>query len=134
MGSILSQSIYPLGYLTTTVAHPEYLVTHTPGCIVGIVIRFTEGHAMQVEQSAVDDVVKRLRRAEGQIRGVIAMLEAGRDCADVVTQLAAVARALDKAGFKIISSGLQQCLTAQAAGEDSGPDMAQMEKLFLSLA
>lgn len=89
---------------------------------------------VQIEQDAVGDVVKRLRRAEGQIRGVIAMLEAGRDCADVVTQLAAVARALDKAGFKIIASGLQQCLTAQAAGEDARPDMAQMEKLFLSLA
>lgn len=89
---------------------------------------------MQIDERAVDDVVKRLRRAEGQIRGVIAMLESGRDCADVVTQLAAVARALDKAGFKIISSGLQQCLTAQATGADASPDMAQMEKLFLSLA
>ena len=73
---------------------------------------------MQVQQDAVGDVVKRLRRAEGQIRGVIAMLESGRDCAEVVTQLAAVSRALDRAGFKIIASGLQQCVTAQADGED----------------
>lgn len=89
---------------------------------------------MQVDDSAVSDVVKRLRRAEGQIRGVIAMLEAGRDCADVVTQLAAVSRALDRAGFKIIASGLQQCVTAQANGDDRTVDMEQMEKLFLSLA
>lgn len=89
---------------------------------------------MQVDENAVGDVVKRLRRAEGQIRGVIAMLEAGRECADVVTQLAAVSRALDRAGFKIIASGLQQCINAQAAGEDPGLDMEQMEKLFLSLA
>ena len=89
---------------------------------------------MQVDDNAVSDVVKRLRRAEGQIRGVIAMLEDGRDCTDVVTQLAAVSRALDRAGFKIIASGLQQCVTAQANGDDRSVDLEQMEKLFLSLA
>lgn len=89
---------------------------------------------MEIDKDAVGDVVKRLRRAEGQIRGVIAMLEDGRDCADVVTQLAAVSRALDRAGFKIIASGLRQCVTAQDDGEERGVDMAQLEKLFLSLA
>jgi DNA-binding FrmR family transcriptional regulator len=89
---------------------------------------------MQVDENAMGDVVKRLRRAEGQIRGVIAMLEDGRDCADVVTQLAAVSRALDRAGFKIIASGLQQCVTAQADGQGQTVDFEQMEKLFLSLA
>jgi DNA-binding FrmR family transcriptional regulator len=89
---------------------------------------------MQVADEAVPDVIKRLRRAEGQIRGVIAMLEAGRDCADVVTQLAAVSRALDKAGFKVIASGLQQCVSAQHDGEDQTVNLERMEKLFLSLA
>jgi DNA-binding FrmR family transcriptional regulator len=89
---------------------------------------------MQVDENAVGDVVKRLRRAEGQIRGVIAMLESGRDCVDVVTQLAAVSRALDRAGFKIIASGLQQCMAAQADGDDRTVDVEQMERLFLSLA
>jgi DNA-binding FrmR family transcriptional regulator len=89
---------------------------------------------MQVDESAVGDVVKRLRRAEGQIRGVIAMLESGRDCAEVVTQLAAVSRALDRAGFKVIASGLQQCVTAQGEGKDQAANFEQMEKLFLSLA
>lgn len=89
---------------------------------------------MRVDQNATLDVIKRLRRAEGQIRGVIAMLEEGRDCADVVTQLAAVSRALDRAGFKIIASGLQQCLTAAGDGEARPADLERMEKLFLSLA
>jgi DNA-binding FrmR family transcriptional regulator len=89
---------------------------------------------MQLEQSAVSDTIKRLRRVEGQIRGVIGMLEDGRDCADVVTQLAAVSRALDRAGFKLIASGLQQCVTAEAAGEESSIDRARLERLFLSLA
>lgn len=89
---------------------------------------------MQLEQSAVNETIKRLRRAEGQLRGIIGMLEDGRDCADVVTQLAAVSRALDRAGFKIIASGLQQCMTAKAAGEEPLMDLARLERLFLSLA
>ncbi|HTJ39847.1 MAG TPA: metal-sensitive transcriptional regulator [Dactylosporangium sp.] len=89
---------------------------------------------MQIDGEALGDVIKRLRRAEGQIRGVIAMLEEGRDCADVVTQLAAVSRALDRAGFKIIATGLRQCVTDQEAGKQPQLDIAQLEKLFLSLA
>jgi DNA-binding FrmR family transcriptional regulator len=89
---------------------------------------------MEIDQDALGDVIKRLRRAEGQIRGVIAMLEDGRDCADVVTQLAAVSRALDRAGFKIIASGLRQCVKAEENGEKPSVDVAQLEKLFLSLA
>ena len=58
------------------------------------------------------------------------MLEQGRDCKDVVTQLAAVSRALDKAGFSVVASGLKQCLTSPGAELD----IAEMKKLFLSLA
>ncbi|MBN9101204.1 MAG: metal-sensitive transcriptional regulator [Pseudonocardia sp.] len=90
-----------------------------------------EERALKIEDDVVGSVVNRLRRAEGQLGGVIRMLQDGRDCKDVVTQLAAVSRALDKAGFAIIASGLVQCL---AAGEDGELDRAQMEKLFLSLA
>ena len=64
---------------------------------------------MDVDSQTMADVIKRLRRAQGQIGGVIKMIEEGRDCADVVTQLAAASRALDRAGFKIIATGLQQC-------------------------
>lgn len=88
---------------------------------------------MEVDPTTVTDVTKRLRRAEGQIRGVIAMLESGRDCADVVTQLSAVSKALDRAGFKIVASGLEQCLGAEDE-EQRTAAMARMEKLFLSLA
>ncbi|WP_031509649.1 metal-sensitive transcriptional regulator [Streptomyces megasporus] len=80
-------------------------------------------------------VLNRLRRAQGQLAGVIRMLEEGRDCEDVITQLAAVSRALDRAGFAIIATGLQQCL---ADGEQPVGDReqlrARLEKLFLSLA
>ncbi|MEU2429348.1 MULTISPECIES: metal-sensitive transcriptional regulator [unclassified Streptomyces] len=83
-------------------------------------------------------VLNRLRRAQGQISGVIRMIEEGRDCEEVVTQLAAASRALDRAGFAIIATGLQQCLTDMETGQTNGEDREQMrarlEKLFLSLA
>ena len=88
---------------------------------------------MEMRANDLDDVVKRLRRAEGQIRGVIRLIEEGRDCADVVTQLAAVSRALDRAGFKIIATGLRQCVSGDTGG-DATLDQERLEKLFLSLA
>ncbi len=91
------------------------------------------GH-MQLEAEASADVVKRLRRIEGQIGGIVRMLEDGRECADIVTQLAAASRALDRAGFKLLATGMRQCLTATAAGEAEPMTPEQLEKLFLSLA
>lgn len=80
------------------------------------------------------DVVARLRRVQGQVAGVIAMIEAGRSCTEVVTQLAAASKALDRAGFKVVSSGLQDCLAAEERGDDPVLTRDQIEKLFLSLA
>ncbi|MFF3595451.1 metal-sensitive transcriptional regulator [Kitasatospora indigofera] len=88
---------------------------------------------MQVDDDAVGAVLNRLRRAQGQLAGVIAMIEAGRECKDVVTQLAAVSRALDRAGFKIVASGMRQCMVA-ADGDAPSMSEAELEKLFLALA
>ncbi|MGW1195770.1 metal-sensitive transcriptional regulator [Streptomyces sp. NPDC002536] len=90
--------------------------------------------AMAAEE--LKTVVNRLRRAQGQIAGIIRMIEEGRDCEDVVTQLAAASRALDKAGFAIIATGLQRCLAdpGSATDEDREQMRARLEKLFLSLA
>ncbi|GGT00237.1 hypothetical protein GCM10010176_050230 [Nonomuraea spiralis] len=90
------------------------------------------GLAMRIDDDSTRPVLNRLRRAQGQLAAVIAMVESGRDCKDVVTQLAAVSRALDRAGFTIVASGMRQCLT----GGPDGPPMTQeeLEKLFLTLA
>lgn len=87
---------------------------------------------MELDPSEMTPVINRIKRARGQLDGVLRMLEQGRDCEDVVTQLAAVSRALDRAGFAIVATGLQQCLAA-GDGIDS-IDVKKMEKLFLSLA
>jgi DNA-binding FrmR family transcriptional regulator len=87
---------------------------------------------MDVDSETMASVVRRLKRAQGQIGGVIKMIEDGRDCADVVTQLAAASRALDRAGFKIIATGLEQCLIDGNGTADA--DRERLERLFLSLA
>ncbi|HEX5986404.1 MAG TPA: metal-sensitive transcriptional regulator [Nocardioides sp.] len=87
---------------------------------------------MELDPTEMTSVINRIKRARGQLDGVLRMLEEGRDCEDVVTQLAAVSRALDRAGFAIVASGLQRCLT-NGEGIDS-VDVKKMEKLFLSLA
>ncbi|MDP4907116.1 MAG: metal-sensitive transcriptional regulator [Candidatus Nanopelagicales bacterium] len=80
------------------------------------------------------EVVTRLKRVQGQVAGIISMIEDGRDCGDVVMQLAAVSRALDRAGFKVVANGLQQCVTAEGRGEQPAMSTEQLEKLFLALA
>ena len=86
-----------------------------------------------MEETTMGPVLNRLRRAQGQLAGVIAMIEAGRDCKDVVTQLAAVSRALDRAGFKIVAGGMRQCLAESAEGTAPLSE-EELEKLFLALA
>ena len=87
---------------------------------------------MQLDPDAMVPVVKRLKRAQGQIGGIIRMLEEGRDCTEVVTQLAAVSKAIDRAGFAVIAGGLRQCLLDETT--DSEVDTTTLVKLFLSLA
>ena len=79
-------------------------------------------------------IVNRLRRAQGQLGAVIAMVEAGRDCRDVVTQLSAVSSALDKAGFAIIATAMRECVAEENLDDEGKPSVDDLEKLFLSLS
>jgi DNA-binding FrmR family transcriptional regulator len=85
---------------------------------------------VELDREAMVPVVNRIKRAQGQLAGVVRMLEEGRECEDVVTQLAAVSKALDRAGYAIVARGMQQCIADE--GEDV--DVQKLEKLFLSLA
>jgi len=87
---------------------------------------------VQLPTAELGPVLNRIKRAQGQLAGVLRMLEEGRDCEGVVTQLAAVSRALDRAGFAIVATGLRECLSS-GNGLDS-LDAQKMERLFLSLA
>ena len=76
-------------------------------------------------------VVNRIKRAQGQLSGVLRMLEEGRNTQEVVNQLKAVSRALDRAGFAIIAAELREAAARGPVGDD---DLAQLERFFLSLA
>ena len=96
------------------------------------VIRKDHTHVIVLNSGDMGPVINRLRRAQGQLGGVIRLIEEERDCKDVVTQLAAVNKALARAGFAIVSTGMKQCLTDPDGVEPE--DQAAMEKLFLTLA
>lgn len=89
---------------------------------------------MITDDRAAAEVLNRLRRAQGQLAGVIAMVESGRECRDVVIQLAAVSKALDRAGFKIVASGLRDCAANGESTDGTCLTEAELEKLFLALA
>lgn len=78
-------------------------------------------------------IVNRLRRAQGQLASVLAAVESGADCRDVVIQLSAVSKALDRAGFAIVSSAMKQCITNSGEGSNE-LTVDELEKLFLSLS
>ena len=102
------------------------------------------------DQDAQRRILNRLKRARGQLDGVIAAVERGGSCREVVTQLSAVSSALDRAGFAIIATAMKDWVADQADGAEargtgsggsddagaSGDDLtvAELEKLFLSLA
>ena len=89
---------------------------------------------MDAGAEEVKKIVNRLRRAQGQLAAVVTMVESGRDCRDVVTQLSAVSSALDKAGFAIIASAMKECVTDDSDGKDGKATVEDLEKLFLSLS
>lgn len=88
---------------------------------------------MRFPEEASDEVITRLRRAEGQLRGVQRLIEEGADCKDVVQQLTAAQAALHRAGLRLMVAGMRHCLTDPAAAQEDGMDTDQMERLFLSL-
>jgi DNA-binding FrmR family transcriptional regulator len=90
---------------------------------------------VELDENALAEVVVRLRRAQGQLGGVLQMIADGRDCTAVITQLAAVSRAVDRAGFRLVAAGLQRCIQQENAGSaQAAADRAQLEKVFLALA
>ena len=87
---------------------------------------------MVENEAALDEFIKRLRRAEGQMGGILRMVDEGRTCEDIVNQLAAVSKAIDKAAFSLISAGLRECLADDKANQDEVS--AKLQKLFLTMA
>jgi DNA-binding FrmR family transcriptional regulator len=89
---------------------------------------------MDLPEDTIDDLLKRLRRVEGQIRGIQQMLVDGRECRDIVTQISAASKAIDQAGFKLVASGLTYCLDNPEQAASEGYDIDDVQKMFMKLA
>ena len=98
-------------------------VTHAGGDV--------ESHVLH-DQAQLHAIVTRLKRAHGQMGAVVRMLEEGRSCEDVITQMAAVNKAINTAAFTLISSSLKECIIDPTI--DSDDVTTKLQKLFLSLA
>jgi DNA-binding FrmR family transcriptional regulator len=93
-----------------------------------------EEHLMEIPEGVIDDVRKRLRRADGQVQAIERMLTDGRECRDVVMQISAATKALEQAGFKLVAAGLTYCVERPDEAEADGYSLADVERMFLKLA
>lgn len=89
---------------------------------------------MELPEDTVNDLMRRLRRAEGQVRGVQQMLTEGRDCREIVTQLSAVTKALEQTGFLLVAAGLTWCVSDPERAAAEGYALEDVQKMFLKLA
>ncbi|HWO96468.1 MAG TPA: metal-sensitive transcriptional regulator [Bacillus sp. (in: firmicutes)] len=79
-----------------------------------------------------DQTKNRLKRIEGQVRGVLRMMEEDKNCKDVVTQLSAVRSAVDRTIAQIVALNLEQCLIEkQATGEDTSKVLEEAIQLLV---
>ncbi len=89
---------------------------------------------MDLPEETISDLIRRLRRVEGQVRGIQQMLAEDRDCRDIVTQLSAANKALEQAGFVLVAAGLTWCLEDPERSAAEGYELADVQKMFTKLA
>jgi DNA-binding FrmR family transcriptional regulator len=89
---------------------------------------------VELPEAVVADLRARLRRVEGQVRGIERMLDEGRECRDLVTQLSAANKALEQVGFRLVSAGLTYCLTNPEKAAAEGYPLDAVEDMFRKLA
>ncbi len=89
---------------------------------------------MQLPEPVVSEVRNRLRRVAGQVQGVERMLDEGRDCREIVAQISAATKALEKAGFRVVAEGLTYCLQSPDDARADGYDVEVVQKMFMRLA
>jgi len=85
---------------------------------------------MKIDDTVKADLRTRLRRIEGQVRGI----QKERECRDIVTQIAAVTKAMEQVGFRMLASGLTNCLQNPDESAAAGYSIEEVEKMFLKLS
>ena len=84
------------------------------------------------DQDQTEAIANRIKRAHGQLGAVVRMLEEGRNCEEIVTQMSAVSKAVNTAAFTLISASLKECLVDKKSNSEAVT--TQLQKLFLTLA
>ena len=84
------------------------------------------------DEAQIEAIAKRIKRAQGQLGAVARMLEEGRNCDEIVTQMSAVSKAVNTAAFTLLSTSLRECIIDDK--NDSKAVQEKLQKLFLSLA
>lgn len=84
------------------------------------------------DQEQLAAVTRRVKRAHGQMGAIVRMLDDGRSCEEIVTQMAAVSKAVNTAAFTLISASLKECITDSEV--DADEIVLKLQRLFLSLA
>ena len=91
----------------------------------------TQQTTTEEPEADVEALLTRLRRIEGQIRGIHKMLAEDRVCEDVVTQLMAERSSLDQVGLMIIDHHVERCLISNQSSEDALRNLRQAMRLWL---
>lgn len=89
---------------------------------------------MQLPDEVAAEVRRRLHRVAGQVQGIERMLDEGRDCKDVVMQVSAATKALEKIGFRLVAAGLAYCIERPADALADGYGLDSVQKMFMRLA
>jgi DNA-binding FrmR family transcriptional regulator len=92
------------------------------------------GTAVQLAEDVIEDLRRRLHRVAGQIQGIERMLDSGRECREVVTQISAATKALEQAGFRLVAAGLTYCLANPEEAEVDGYALEEVQRMFMKLA
>ena len=80
-----------------------------------------------------EDLIRRLRRVEGQVRGLQNMVEKGRYCVDILTQIDAVTAALARVQDQILEAHLNHCVADALEGEDRGARKEKVDEVVTLL-
>ncbi len=89
---------------------------------------------MEIPEKVVEDVRRRLHRVAGQVEAIERMLDEGRECRDVVTQISAATKALEQVGFKIVAAGLTYCVQHPDDAAAQGYPLEAVQRMFMKLA
>jgi len=89
---------------------------------------------VRIPDEVVEEVRRRLHRVGGQVAAVERMLDEGRECRDVVTQISAATKALEQVGFRLVASGLTYCVAHPQDAAAEGYSLGDVQRMFMKLA